>query len=119
MDADTPFDVLDTWEKKINVTDIDARTAAMELFEEGLLGVGPDTGHDTSEVVQRVTAILKQWLSSGPTVAIPGTAEELRAVAHVLLRRFRGVYDTGDLDEVIAILQGSQISFPDAISEVE
>lgn len=39
-----------------------------------------------------------------PAGGVVSSPEVLRAVAHKLLRRFKGVYDTGDLDEVIAML---------------
>lgn len=45
-------------------------------------------------------------LTTAGAVSVPD-AEKLRAVAHKLLRRFMGVYDTGDLDDAITILQGS------------
>lgn len=40
-----------------------------------------------------------------PEAVSSPSSEQLRAVGHKLLRRFMGVYDTGDLDEAIGIMR--------------
>jgi hypothetical protein len=79
MAADTPFDVLDTWEKKINVTDIEYVHAGpiAALLKEVEPGTANHNAVDLAERVRRVCNRLRNVEAATRPVSIPDAISEV------------------------------------------